>query len=88
MKAIWDERYRLISFNLNGRRWMELYDRERDPSETWNLVDELPHERERLARELDARFPPGSRGSGLDVDGFAFQMACRASRSQPAEDQS
>ncbi len=61
MKAIWDERYRLMSFNLNGRRWMELYDRKRNPSETWNLVDELPHERKRLARALDARFPPGSR---------------------------
>ncbi len=40
---------------------MELYDRERDPSETRNLVEQLPRERDRLARELDTRFPPENR---------------------------
>ena len=80
VKAVWDGRYRLLSFNLSGWAWMELYDRHEDPAELRNLVRVLPRERERLARVLDARFPPGSRirpGEAGDVQELDPGVAAR-----------
>ena len=61
IKVVWDERYRLLSFNMLGRSWTELYDRQEDPAETRDLSSVLPRERERLSAALDARFPPEQR---------------------------
>lgn len=61
MKAVWDDRYRLVSFNIDGKQRMELYHRKLDRSERFDLAGLLPWVRNRLAGELDARFPPGRR---------------------------
>lgn len=61
VKAVWDDEFRLLEFNLKGRRWVELYDRRQDPRETTDLAAERPEKVEELTALLDLRFGPERR---------------------------
>jgi hypothetical protein len=60
VKAVWDDRYRLLRFMQGEKTWEELYDRENDPAEHHDLAGTLPEVQARLAEVLDARYPAGA----------------------------
>jgi len=56
VRAVWDENYRLIEFNLNGVQTFELYDRRADRRERTDIASERPEQLRRLAVALRERF--------------------------------
>jgi arylsulfatase A-like enzyme len=73
VKAVWDDRFKLIEFSQDGRDWIELYDLHEDPGELRDLSSERPELRRRLGSALSERFGPerrifdGASTSGEDL---------------------
>jgi arylsulfatase A-like enzyme len=61
VKAVWNDRYRYIEFELEGWNRGELYDRRRDPRETEDLSQRRPEKVAEFEALLDRRFGPERR---------------------------
>jgi arylsulfatase A-like enzyme len=67
-KSVWNEQWRYTEMSLDGVRTAELFDREVDPREEVNLVDERPEVAATLRTALDMHFGPERRVIATEDD--------------------